>query len=151
MTNSELMLRAITDGLTDDGTTAAALDAIREESGCTLLVAVLEVARVHQSVRAAREMVEATRHLAENSPISSELRGCIIDSALNPVDGALVTVVVIDGDQWPTTADNSLDSGSCTILLASITVGALWVLRAAETIQQLRKRRAEARRRRRSR
>lgn len=132
--SQELLLNAITNGLEDDGTTSAALDAIREESGCSLLAAVLEVARVHRAARSARDITEATGYLADGSAIKDHLTKLVEDNCLNLPDDALVTVTVVEGDAPPIGQFNVGDNGIYPYPLASITVGALWVKRAANRI-----------------
>lgn len=130
----QLILNCISGGMHNDATVSAALDAIREESGCTLLAAVLEVARVYRAAKDAREITEATAHLADTSPICRLLKESIESNCLNLPEGAYCTVSVVAGDQFPTAVDNSIDSGVYTVVLAAITVGAYWVKREASRI-----------------
>lgn len=150
MTASELMLSALSKGLEDDGTTAAALDAIREESGCSLLAAVLEVARVHRANRDSLDVTEATKHLDVRSAIRRELTEAILGNALNVPDGAFTTITIVPGEKPPVATDNSIDNGMYTTVLASVSVGALWVKRIANSLMIERRRRARQARSRRS-
>lgn len=140
MTSQELLLQAITNGLEDDGTTSAALDAIREESGCTLLAAVLEVARVHSASKAARTLTEATSFLAEGSPIRDELRASIQAECADVPTRAFFVVVVENGDQWPRSVRNSQFSDGEWVYGWQISVGAEWVKREANSIMIQRER-----------
>lgn len=151
MTNSELMLNAITNGLEDDGTTAAALDAIREESDCSLLAAVLEVARVYRAARDSRDIKEAMGYLAKGSPLRVELERSITFECSAIVDGAYLTIALENGDQWPRAVDTSLFADGEWVRCFHVTVGALWVKREASRLMVEREREANRPRRRRSR
>lgn len=150
MTNSELMHAAMHGGLDDDATTAAALDAIREESGCSLLAAVMEVARVWNAIRDARDHTEATMHLSEKSPIRHALNQSILAECHNVPPGALSTVVVIEGDQFPRAELYDAGTPMYELQTATVTVGALWVKREASRLQVEHQRDTDRRRRRRS-
>jgi hypothetical protein len=149
--NSELMLRAVTNGLDDDATISAALDAIREESGCTLLAAVLELARVWHSCRAARDITEATAHLAEGSELKAELEQNIAAECPDVRPGTYLSFAVCEGELWPRSVDNSLFADGVWVRMAHITVGALWVKREASRIMVERERKARRPRTRRAR
>lgn len=140
MTASELMLQAVTDGLGDDATTAAALDAIREESGCSLLAAVLEVARVHAAAHDARTITEASTYLDNSSPVRSELRASIYAECINLPSSAYTTIVVTAGSRSPVATVNYEESYPDFIQMAAITVGALWVKRETSRLLVLRER-----------
>lgn len=150
MTNTELMLVAITSGLEDDGTTAAALDAIREESGCTLLGAVLEVARVWHAARKKRDLAEATSYLAKDSTIKADLEQEIAAECPNVSVGAYITIITEEGDHWPRAVDTSLFADGAWVRSFHISVGALWVKRVANRLMLERERAARRPRRRHS-
>lgn len=146
MTNSELTLAALTNGLEDDGTTAAALDAIREESGCSLLAAVLEVARVHRATHDTRDIKAATSHLDADSPIRTALHRAILDECIDirPGDGAMVLVVA--GDARPAASREDVSGTRPGTFIVS--VGARWALReASRLLIELHRKQARVRRR----
>jgi len=149
--NSELMLAAVTSGLTDDATTAAALDAIREESGCTLLQAALEVARVWNAARAARDITEATKYLTDESPIKNDLQQLAAAECFDVRVGAYLTFGVVEGHSGPVAVDTSLFADGEWVPMAHVTVGALWVKRVASRLLVEYERKANRPRRRRSR
>ena len=150
MSNSELMLAAVTNGLTDDATASAALDAIREESGCTLLAAVLELARVYNSAADARDMQEATALLNKDGSIRHELNQSILSECpeIRPTDTALI--LVVDGDRWPIASKRAAADYVTGITGHIVSVGARWVKREASRLMLERERRANRARRRRS-
>lgn len=150
MTNTELLSAALTNGLDDDGTTAAALDAIREESGCSLLAAVLEVARVWRAARDARDLTEASVHLAADSPIHHALTQAILMECHELPPGILATIVAVDGSDRPRATWSEVDLEAGTPALAAVTVGAQWVKREASRLMLEAQRDAFRPRRRRS-
>lgn len=148
MTDYTLILNALADGATDDATVAAALDCYREQTGCTLIDAVIEVARVHFAGTGGREIAAAQAHLDQASPIWRPLRRAVTRACANLPDGTFSWIMVTDGDDAPR-ASLSLDGGTGPPYeIACVLVGARWVLREADIITARRKRRAEARRRR---
>lgn len=150
MTSSQLMLASIANGLEDDATAAAALDAIREESGCSLLEAVLEVARVHNATRDARDIAEAIKYLTEESAIRDDLKVYVHANAYNAPPDAFTTITVVAGDKPPCTVTARRESAWQGSLLATVTVGALWVKREASRLMLQEQRRANRPSRRRS-
>lgn len=151
MTNSNLMLAALTAGLADDGTTSAALDAIREESGCTLLAAVLEVARVWNSARANAELREAAGLLADKGPFGEALKQAIAAECPNISPGAYLTIVPEAGDMWPRAIDTSLFADGDWVRAFHVSVGARWIKREASRLQVEQDRDVKPTRKRRSR
>ena len=135
MNSQQLMLNAINGGLEDDATTSAALDAIREESNCSLLAAVLEVARVWKAARDAREHTDAVKLLAEDSPYRDELQRSILAECLNVPEGTSATIVTVEGDQWPHAVLTPDWTAHGHPPVATVTVGAVWVKREATSIQ----------------
>jgi len=150
VSNSEIILDQLTNGNHDDNTAAAALDALREDCGLSLLAAVIEVAKAYHTGRTARDIAEANGYLSLDSPVRNALKEAIEFNCLNLPEGAYATTTVVDGDQPPSAVDNSIDSGTHVVALASVTVGALWVKREANRIMLERERAARRPRRRRS-
>lgn len=134
MSNTELMLAAISNGLDDDGTTSAALDAIREESGCNLLAAVLEVARVHNAARANIDIAEATKHLAVGSPVRADLTRSILGECPNVPSGATALILIVAGDRWPTASREAASYARRPTVSYVVSVGALFVKREASRL-----------------
>ena len=151
MSNSELMLAAISNGLEDDGTTAAALDAIREESTCSLLSAVLEVARVWKAARDSRDIVEARRHIAPDSPVRAALNRSILAECADVPSGASVTLIIVEGDRWPISSHGEVSISNGATVGYLVSVGALWVKREASRLMLERERAARRPRSRRAR
>lgn len=150
MNNSELILARITRDDHADHTICAALDALREEGGFSMLDAVLAVGAAYHAGRNARDIAEASAYLAEDSAIKNHLTEVIRNNALNLPDGAYTTISVIEGNAPPLAHDNSLDAITHTVALAAITVGALWVKRVASQIMVEQERAAGKPKRRRS-
>lgn len=150
MTGSKLMKAALAAGRHDDATIAAALDVLREEDGCTLLSAVLEVARIHQAMHDSRDIAAAHEQLAPASPIRAALRRAIVDECLDLQPGIEAMVVVVPGDRCPTASRSTpqllVDAANMPI----VSVGAIWVKRVASRLQLIREREARRPRRRRS-
>lgn len=151
MNNRQLMLAAISNGLEDDATTGAALDAIREESGCSLLAAVVEVARVWKAARDDRDISEARTSLSPSSAIRELLTESILAECHGLPPGATAYIVVVGGpvgpgmDSRPSVTDDTADGAFI------VSVGALWVKREASRILLERDRAARRPRSRRSR
>lgn len=135
MSNKQLMLAAINDGLTDDATASAALDAIVEESGCPLLHAILEVARVWHAGVDAREIAQAVKLLDKTSDIRHALVAALAAECSSVPDGARIDVNVVAGSQWPEGHDTSLMFPDGSYLAGTITVGARWILHRAPIIR----------------
>lgn len=127
MTNSELMHAAFVAGVTDDAHTSGWLDAIRDESGCTLMAAVLEVARVWNALAESRELAQATALMAKGS----EWKDTLLSAAMAECDiptGAAVTVFTVAGNQWPRYTDHSIFTDGDWAVGGTLTVGARWLL-----------------------
>lgn len=138
MTDYETILAALAEGTQDDATVAAALDCYQEQCNCTLLAAVIEVARVVTAHRDAKEMATAQAHLDRASPICRALRLRVMRQCLNIADGMYTWILVTAGEERPL-ATVSLDSGSHHQAEAGcILVGARWVIREAERIARVR-------------
>lgn len=150
MTSSELMLSAIANGQHDDTTVSAALDALRERDGWTLLGAVCEVARVWQAFADSRDITEAVQLLGLASPVRAALRRAVVDECVDLPSGVETMVVVVEGDRCPSSSrdrgTNHTESPDTYI----VSVGALWVKRVASRLQLEREREARRPRRRRS-
>lgn len=145
-----MLNNAIIAGATDDGTISAALDAFREDTGCTLLAAVLEVAAVWRCACEAAELREAVGYLAHGSA----LREALVQSAAAECPeipaGTPVTVVAIEGGQ-PPVGRVTLDwTSPGHPLSATVTVGALWIKREASLLMVELATQSNRRRRRRS-
>lgn len=134
MTDSQLILATITSGVQDDATTAAALDAIREESGGTLLSAVLEVARAWHAGRNARDLAEANTYLAADSTLREALVQATALECHNVTEGAHITLVVEEGDRRPEAIDTSLFADGVWMGMYHVRVGALWIKRVANRL-----------------
>lgn len=151
MTNSELMLAAITNGDTSDAATVAALDALREDSGCCLFAAVLEVARTWNTAADARDMKEATGYLNTAGPIQHELNQSVLRECPDIPPASSALILVVDGDRWPIASKRAaldLNNGRDSYI---VSVGARWVKREASRLMLEHQRAANRPRRRRSR
>lgn len=135
MKNSTLMLAAIHDGEADDPTVSAALDALREEDGHSLIAAVLEVARVHTAHENAKQMARAAMMLRSGSPIRSALRSLIVVECPGADEDAGCTITLVEGTRWPHLAGERLDLPAPSSNRQQITVGAAWVVDRGELIR----------------
>lgn len=135
MTNSQHILARLQKGHTDDGCVSAALDAIREERGCTYLDAVLEVAAVWNAVVVRGELSDAALYLSDRGPVGEALKQAIAAECMNVPAGAMLTIVPEAGDQWPRAIDTSLFADGEWLRAFHINVGARWVKRVASRIQ----------------
>lgn len=151
MTNSDQILTLISSSVHDDTTIAAALDALREDTGCDLLGAVLNVAHTWNAGCLARQIAAAAKALRSGSPIRSALMAVIVaECPLADEDGsALVTIVT--GDVWPHLLGGPIPSARHGRINQHIGVGALWVNGRAAVIRSNLRKAARAARRRRSR
>jgi len=145
------MKAALAAGQHDDATVAAALDVLREEDGCSLLEAVLEVARIHRAVIDAKDMVEARKHLATGSPIKRELHQSILAQCLIVPAGGTTMLLIVDGDSPPQAANRDDDGSTFALGSYLVSVGASWVKREASRLQLEQERSARRPRSRRSR
>lgn len=141
MKDSEMMLAAIANGDDADTTVSAALDALREQNEVSLLVAVLEVARVWKAARDSRDMAEATKHLAVGSPVRTDLTRSILSECPNVPAGADALILVVDGDRWPNASREPARVSRRPGQTYSVAVGALWVKREASRLIQEREQR----------
>lgn len=127
MTSSEILLKQITDGEDGDDLVSMALDAIREDEGVSLLTAVMHVASARTAGRNARELAEAAKHLAKDSPIAEALSQAIAAECLNVPPGASLTIITEEGDHWPRAVDTSLMCDAKWVRMFHVSVGARWV------------------------
>lgn len=136
MTGSKLMKAALAAGQEDDATIAAALDVLREEDGCSLLEAVLEVSRIHQKMSDAKDMAEARSYLAPTSAIRDALNLSILENCVGLRPDASPLLLIVDGSSAPQAARRHDDGSLLTYSTVLVSVGASWVKREASRIIQ---------------